>query len=277
MTSSATFRQKHRPTTRSGRAEAAHRGWRMTAGLFSIWLLAGSALPVSAAVYLNDAVIDDAANIPGIAWEPWTSMGRVLHLTQSPNGFVVVEVNRIGATANFQFIYQSVAGAYALCQVSSGEQLTYLNVSSKPTLGDFGGGNTLTLNPGQEAYIGYWSQLNGKPVAPPEANDIYGWARVKNTAGNLVLLSSASADTGIIVGTTQAIPEPGSAVLASAASLLLFRRRRDRGWMVADGPSGPLFSSTPHFTLHTSHSALFSIISKSGVVLRHRRCPPHGC
>ena len=210
----------------------------MTAGLFSIWLLAGSALPSSAAVYLNDAVIDNAANIPGIAWEPWTSMGRVLHLTQSPNGFVVVEVNRIGSTANFEFIHQSIAGAYALCQVSSGEELTYLNVSSKPTLGGFGGGNTLTLNPGQEAYIGYWSQRNGKPVAPPEANDIFGWARVTNTAGNLVLISSASADTGIIVGTTQAIPEPGPTLLASAASLLLFRRRRDRGSMITNGRTG---------------------------------------
>ena len=190
------------------------------------FLLASAVAPATAAVYLNDAVIGEAANIQGINWEPWISMGPVFHLTQSPNGFVVVEVNRIRITTNFEFIHQSVAGAYALFQVASGEELTYLNLASKPGLGGWGGGNILTLNPGQHAYIGYWSQRNGKPVAPPAADDIYGWARVTNTAGNLVVSSSASADTGIIVGTTQAIPEPGAALLASLASLLLFRRRR---------------------------------------------------
>jgi hypothetical protein len=224
-----------RPNLRSARIVDG-RSW--IAGLVICWLLVGSALPASAAVYLDDAVIDDTTNIPTLAFPPWTGMGRVLHLTQSPNGFVVVEVNRIGSTANFEFIYQSIAGAYGLCQVSSGEELTYLNLASKSGLGGWGGGNTLTLNPGQEAYIGYWSQRNGKPVAPPEANDIYGWARVTNTAGNLVLISSASADTGIIVGTTQAIPEPGPALLASAASLLLIRRSRDRGSMITNGRTG---------------------------------------
>ncbi len=190
------------------------------------FILASSVAPASAAVYLNDAVIDDAANIQRINSEPYISLGRVFHLTQSPNGFVVVEVNRIGFTMNFEFIHQSIAGAYALFQVTSGEELTYLNLASKPGLGGMGGGNNLTLSPGQEAYIGYWSQRGGKPVAPPSTDDIYGWARVTNTAGNLVVISSTSADTGIIVGTSQAIPEPGAALLASFSSLLLFRRRR---------------------------------------------------
>ncbi len=190
------------------------------------FLLASAVAPAFAAVYLNDAVIDDAANIQVLNAEPWISLGRVFHLTQSPNGFVVVEVNRIGMTMNFEFIHQSIAGAYALYQVTSGEELTYLNLASKTGLGGFGSGNNLSLNPGQEAYIGYWSQRGGKPVAPPAADDIYGWARVTNTAGNLVVFSSTAADTGIIVGTTQSIPEPAAALLTSFASLLLLRRRR---------------------------------------------------
>lgn len=199
----------------------------MNARLLIPFLVASAVVPATAAVYLNDVVIDDAANIPNLASYSG-DLGRVFHLTESPNGFVVVEVNRIGFTSNFEFIYRSIAGEYDLCQVASGEELTYQNVFSKPGLGSFVSttGNKLTLTPGQETYIGYWAQRGGKPPAGPESNDIFGWARVRNNGGNLVVLSSASADTGIIVGTTQAIPEPGPAFLASAGSLFLFFRRR---------------------------------------------------
>jgi hypothetical protein len=182
------------------------------------FLLASAVAPSSAAVYLNDAVIGDAANILSSYGEPWISMGPVFHLKGSPNGFVIVELNRIGTTSDFQFIPRSIAGAYGLFQVTFGEELTYQNSG--------GSGWGITLNPGEHAYIGYWSQRVGKPPAPPEADDIYGWARVTNTAGNLVVISSASADTGIIVGTTQAIPEPRAALLTSFASLLIFLRRK---------------------------------------------------
>lgn len=195
----------------------------MKSFLFISSLVASTAVPVSAAVYLNDAVIDDSENIPVLAR---FGLGRVFHLTQSPNGYVVVTVNRIGLTQKFEFLHQSIAAYYSLCVVNAGDPLTYVNVTSKPTLGGPGGGNTLTLNPGQEAYIGYWSQRGSTPPNPiPQPNSIIGWAKVTNTAGTLVLVSSVSADTGIIVGTAQAIPEPSSALIASAASLLLFRRR----------------------------------------------------
>ena len=186
-------------------------------------LVASTAIPVSAAVYMNDAVIDDSENIPVLAG---FGLGRVFYLTQSPNGHVVVTVNRIGSTQNFEFLHQSIAAYYSLCVVNAGDSLTYLNITSKPTLGGPGGGNTLTLNPGQEAYIGYWSQRGSTPPNPtPQPNSIIGWAKVTNTAGTLVLVSSVSADTGIIVGTAQSIPEPSSALIASATSLLLLRRR----------------------------------------------------
>jgi hypothetical protein len=181
-------------------------------------LLASAPAPATAAVYLNDASMIDSG-----------TFGSCLTLTQSPNGYVLVEVNRLTPTTDFEFIYRGIAAYYALFSLSSGEELTYLNAGLKPMLGGFGAGNTLSLSPGQDAYIGYWSQRGGKPASPtPEPDDIFGWARVTNTAGTFVITSSASADTGIITGTTQAIPEPGSALLASAASFALLRRRRIR-------------------------------------------------
>ena len=70
----------------------------------------------------------------------------------------------------------------ALFSLSAGEELTYLNTGSKPTLGGFGAGNTLSLSPGQEAYIGYWSQRGGKPASStPASDDIFGWATVTST------------------------------------------------------------------------------------------------
>lgn len=193
-------------------------------------LLICSLASASAAVYLNDVVIDEATNIPTLSSGGWASFGRVMHLTQSPNGFFVVEVNRLTPKLEFEFIHRSLAGDYALFQVNSGDELSY----NKLPLLRYGGwsssagGNTLTLGAGQEAYIGYWSQRNGKPVAGPESNDIFGWAKVRVSAGQLVVTASASADTGIIVGTTQAIPEPNSMMLASVGTLLFLRRNRKR-------------------------------------------------
>lgn len=209
----------------------------MKALLLVSFLIASAATPASAAIYLNDVVIDEAANIPYLAHEPWISLGRVFFLTQSPNGFVVVEVNRIGTTANFEFIHQSIAGGYGLCRASYGDEMTFLNFTPENTLGGSSGGNTLTLNSGQQAYIGYWAS----PELGSGLDYIFGWARVANAAGNLIVLSSASTHNGIIVGTTQAIPEPGPALLAATASLLLIRcRNRER--RIMDGPVLPFKS-----------------------------------
>lgn len=181
--------------------------------LLTPFLLACAPLSASAAVYINDAVIVD--------WDPF---GRCFNLTQSPNGFVLVEVNQLTPAYEFEFIGRSISAYYGLFSVTSGEELTYLNASSKLTLG---GSNTLTIGNGQSAYIGYWSQRTGEPASPSmDPNDIFGWAKVSVSGGELVVTESASADGGIIVGTTQAIPETSSALLASVGVFALLRRRR---------------------------------------------------
>lgn len=193
--------------------------------------LACAPLSASAAVYLNDAIIDKPENTLLGGSPPWDVYASVFMLTQSPNGFVVLGINRVGTTTapyEFQFTSLSIAGYYGLFSVSAGEDLTFLNAASKPGL------QSLTISIGQSAYIGYWSQRTGKPSSPVmEADDIFGWAKVTvlgpsgpNNPARLSVLESVSADGGIVVGTAQQIPETGSALLASAGALLLSRRRR---------------------------------------------------
>ncbi|MEO5916587.1 MAG: PEP-CTERM sorting domain-containing protein [Luteolibacter sp.] len=170
-----------------------------------------------AAVYINDAVILD-----------YPPFGQSFTLSQSPNGFVLVEINKLSNAFQFEFVYRGIAGFYGLFSVTSGEELSYLNASSKPTLGGFGAGNTLTIGSGQNAYIGYWSQRTGKLASPTmEANDIFGWAKVSVSGGELVVTESASSDGGIIVG-TQTVPEPSGPVLLGIGltPFLLGRRRK---------------------------------------------------
>ena len=202
----------------------------MKALLLIPYLLVCASSSASAAVYLNDAVIDKPANTSLGGNPPWDAYASVFMLTQSPNGFVVLEVERVGTTTtpyNFQFNGLSIAGYYGLFSVSAGEDLTFLNAASKAS------GRLLALSIGQSAYIGYWSQRTGKPPsATMEANDIFGWAKVTVLApsgpnsARLSVLESVSADGGIVVGTVQQIPEIDSALLASAGFLLIFRRRR---------------------------------------------------
>ena len=192
-------------------------------------LLASALSSVSAAVYLNDAVIDKPANTFLGGDPPWSSYASVFLLTQSPNGFVVLEVQRMGTTTapyQFQFNNLAIAAYYGLFSVSAGEELTFLNAASKPA------GYSLSLSIGQSAYIGYWSQRSGKPPSlTMESNDIFGWAKVTVVApsgpnpARLTVQESASADGGIVVGTIQQIPEPGYVLLVPAGICALLRRR----------------------------------------------------
>ena len=55
----------------------------------------------------------------------------------------------------------------------------------------------------------------------------FGWAQFQIIGGQLTMLDNAvSYGRGIIVGTTEAIPEPGSLSLVALAALLVLRRRR---------------------------------------------------
>lgn len=187
--------------------------------------------PAPAAVYINDAIIENPNNIMLGSFPQLSSNDSVFTLTKSPNGYVVLEIERIGSSLNpysFQLNNLSIAGNYSMLSVSTGDELTFLNASSKP------GGYLITLTNGQSAYIGYWSQRGGKPPSStPEADDIFGWAKITVTPslgpGNparLKVLESVSADGGIIVGTAQQIPEVDSAIITLAGAFLLLRRKR---------------------------------------------------
>ena len=67
-----------------------------------------------------------------------------------------------------------------------------------------------TLN--QSKYFGYWDDgLNGNS---PDSSDHYGWVKITRTASGLEASSSATAiGGGIIVGTTNQIPEPSASLL----------------------------------------------------------------
>jgi hypothetical protein len=76
--------------------------------------------------------------------------------------------------------------------------------------------------PAGNFYLGVRT-YNGRQNDP----HIFGWARLGHSGDNLVLLGSAMAfhEEGIYIGTTTAVPEPGSVVAGMATVILLGRRR----------------------------------------------------
>jgi hypothetical protein len=74
----------------------------------------------------------------------------------------------------------------------------------------------------------------GSRIGLPTPRDVYGWVHLQNSGGTLSMLGNAVAydEGGIIIGTTQDIPEPGAtgllvcaATVAPAATARLRRRR----------------------------------------------------
>lgn len=61
---------------------------------------------------------------------------------------------------------------------------------------------------------------------PPR--NLYGWVRLQNTGGSLTMLGNAMSyqGTGVVIGTTQAIPEPSSLTLLLGMFATTFWRRR---------------------------------------------------
>jgi hypothetical protein len=79
-----------------------------------------------------------------------------------------------------------------------------------------------------EVEVGSGEFYLGVNTSQGEARDVYGWARLRNDGGSLVLLDSAMAygGSGIYIGTTQQVPEPSSALLLVVGFAgLLYRRR----------------------------------------------------
>jgi hypothetical protein len=187
-------------------------------------LLAALAIPsVKAAVIQNDALILDAGaspyNFP---------FDHTFVVTSAP--FLVVEVI-YGIEDDFTFQYQGIAEAYALFRVGPGLDFNAAYVNSQPDfVNNWGSPGTgiLTLAPGQSEYLAYWDQGFGPPRLTAQDTDLFGWALVTNSGGELVITSNATANGGgIRIGTLQQIPEPcGVLLLSAAAALPCLRRRR---------------------------------------------------
>jgi hypothetical protein len=84
-------------------------------------------------------------------------------------------------------------------------------------------------------YLGFWLDANNSHS--PELGDCFGWALLKRTTAGLTLVDNAieNQGTGIRVGTTTQVPEPGSFVVLLLSSILLVTRDRRRafGYVVA--------------------------------------------
>ncbi|HEY2800621.1 MAG TPA: hypothetical protein VGI85_08510, partial [Chthoniobacterales bacterium] len=96
-------------------------------------------------------------------------------------------------------------------------------VSAPPFVNAFTGylGGRIQLEVGQSFLLGFWLDANGNST--PGLGDRFGWASFTYSASGLSLLSSAieSTGTGIIAGTTIAVPEPSSVVLSVGGAILL--------------------------------------------------------
>ncbi len=88
----------------------------------------------------------------------------------------------------------------------------------------------IQLTLGQTFLLGFWLDANGNAV--PGLGDRFGWASFTYNTSGLSLVSSAieSTGTGIIAGTTTAVPEPSTACLLflvfAAAAPWISRCRR---------------------------------------------------
>lgn len=162
-----------------------------------------------AAVIQNDALIVAQGTPPY-----FFPFERTFTVTSAP--FLVVEVTN-GTLGKFTFQYQGIAEAYCLFRVSAGTDFNASFVNSQTAFvnnWNSPGTGVLTLAPGQSEYLAYWDQGSGPPRLTAGDADLFGWAQVTNSGGNLVVTSSATADGGgIRVGTLQQIPEPGTVLL----------------------------------------------------------------
>jgi hypothetical protein len=174
---------------------------------------------VHAAVIQNDAMILDAFDPAFFLHQPAFTVTSAAHL--------VVEVTS-GSGNNFTFQYAGIAWPYSLFRVSLGTSFDASFANSQPVFvsnNNNPGTGVLNLRLGQSTYLAYLSQ---RQPGPAIESNLYGWAKLTNSQGKLIVESSATADRGgIIVGTLQQIPEP-TAVTLFAASLVFCCMQRGR-------------------------------------------------
>lgn len=174
-----------------------------------------------AAVILNDATIGTNPAFP---------IDRAFTVTSAQS--LVIEVTT-SAPGQFTFQYWSIANSYGLFRVSQGTAFDAAFVNSTPAFVNNWanpGTGTLSLTGAQSEYLAYWDQSSGPPSLTATSADRYGWARVTNAGGKLIVTASATADSGgIIVGTLDQIPEPAStSLLTTSLAALCLQRNRTR-------------------------------------------------
>jgi len=172
--------------------------------------------------------------------------GTYLQSTAYPGdsgGFFVLSLATIG-TGQYRLGYYGIAESYSVHAATQSLSLTPTYVlNDSPLLSNGVNGPSqydFSLGVGQSMLFGYWdnalylpgSNLPGAPGNPaPDIYDAYGWFRLSRTVSGIVIADSAVAfGNGIIAGTYNAVPEPGSAAVLIAGALMLglggYRRRR---------------------------------------------------
>ena len=122
----------------------------------------------------------------------------------------------------------SIAEGLRLFQAPYGTELTPTYAASTTPL--FDNSSTadwqISIPLDTSIYLAYWDDRATLDYTPT-ANDGYGWIQLTHTASGLEGSASATAiGSGIIVGTTTAIPEPSTIALCIIGSLALFRRSK---------------------------------------------------
>ena len=127
-----------------------------------------------------------------------------------------------------------IAERFDVFQVVPGEIVspTFVNATTPLFTNTAARSGVLNLAVGDSTFLGYYVDADfylGTNNNIPEPGDTFGWFELSNTVTGLEILGGAAAlgFEGIIVGTTTAVPEPGSATLVlGLVSATILRRRR---------------------------------------------------